>query len=96
MDYIFKSDEWRVDSAIVVPRVSVDSGGLDGTAPVSSDGLAIKEPGEDQGSERDRLEQGVSLTMALLSTTVVSSPQPSALWPSDHFMVSATLSLEKS
>lgn len=86
LDYIFVSDEWKVASAIVIPSVSVDpGGGLGGEAPACSDGLAIKEPGE------DRVEQGVSLPVTL----VVSSPQPSALWPSDHFMVSAIISLEK-
>ncbi len=84
LDYIFISEEWKVESAQVFPRVSNDPCGLESKAHACID-----------DHEHSKAEQGVSLPMVGLSATVVSSPQPSALWPSDHFIVSAILSWDK-
>ena len=96
LDYIFMSKEWVVHSANVIPNiiapVSVDESEdaasvtvLDNDKKIeiinsiSTKNYVTKEQSDDETQLKENDEKSLMLN--------VSGPQPSEVWPSDHFMI---------
>jgi endonuclease/exonuclease/phosphatase family metal-dependent hydrolase len=84
LDYIFVSSELRVADAFVLPQVETDTVHAECYAKSIVNGISkISIDGHDE----------CSATYEQFRSVIVTSSQPSATWPSDHFIVSATVCL---
>ncbi len=81
LDYIFVTDDWTVHSAQVWPRVVLDADSASGDEGTNSEVITSS------GGDGD--------AFSALDDIVVSTAQPSRLWPSDHFMILTELSLNE-
>lgn len=83
MDYIFISSHWQVSTARVYPNIEGNNNCNNNTNIITSN--------DDNNIKRNGINDQDNVDNPLLNN--INSSQPSLLWPSDHFIVQATLVL---